>query len=137
MYSYQKDYFVEDFISGCSVAMFHLPGMGHALLANLPPVVGIYMAFFPVLAYVIFGSSRHNSMGTFAVIAIMVEKSVNKYSNIHHVPPHGANVTSNESNIELGYGYSPIEVATLVCFLVGAIQVLQIVISLIPFNPLK
>jgi len=38
-------------------------GMGYALLANLPPVIGIYMAFFPVLLYVIFGTSRHNAVG--------------------------------------------------------------------------
>lgn len=55
---------MSDVISGCTVAVMHIPqGMGYALLANLPPVVGIYMAFFPVLFYVIFGTSRHNSMG--------------------------------------------------------------------------
>lgn len=62
--SYKKDDFVGDLISGCTVAIMHIPqGMGYALLGNLPPVVGIYMAFFPVLMYVVFGTSRHNSMG--------------------------------------------------------------------------
>ena len=37
--------------------------MGYALLANVPPIMGIYTAFFPVLAFFLFGSSRHNSMG--------------------------------------------------------------------------
>lgn len=55
---------MSDVISGCTVAIMHIPqGMGYALLANLPPVTGIYMAFFPVLMYIIFGTSRHNSMG--------------------------------------------------------------------------
>lgn len=64
LHSYKKDDFVGDLISGCTVAIMHIPqGMGYALLGNLPPVVGIYMAFFPVLLYVIFGTSRHNSMG--------------------------------------------------------------------------
>lgn len=65
LHSYKKDDFVGDVISGCTVAIMHIPqGMGYALLGNFPPVVGIYMAFFPVLMYVVFGTSRHNSMGT-------------------------------------------------------------------------
>lgn len=39
--------------------------MGYALLGNVAPVVGIYMAFFPVLMYFILGTSRHNSMGSY------------------------------------------------------------------------
>lgn len=37
--------------------------MAYAILGNVPPIVGIYMAFFPVLVYFILGTSRHNSMG--------------------------------------------------------------------------
>lgn len=42
-------------------------GMAYAILGNVPPIVGIYMAFFPVLVYAIFGTSRHNSMGEFEI----------------------------------------------------------------------
>lgn len=53
-----------DIISGCTVAIMHIPqGMGYALLANIPAIMGIYTAFFPVLAFFLFGTSRHNSMG--------------------------------------------------------------------------
>lgn len=37
--------------------------MAYALLGNVAPVVGIYMAFFPVLMYAFLGTSKHNSMG--------------------------------------------------------------------------
>lgn len=40
-------------------------GMGYALLGNVPPVIGIYMAFFPVLIYVFLGTSHHISLGKF------------------------------------------------------------------------
>lgn len=38
-------------------------GMGYAMLASVPPICGIYMAFFPVLVYVLLGTSKHVSMG--------------------------------------------------------------------------
>jgi MFS superfamily sulfate permease-like transporter len=37
--------------------------MGFILLANIPAICGIYMAFFPVLVYAVLASSQHNSMG--------------------------------------------------------------------------
>lgn len=59
-----KDYILSDIISGITVAIMHIPqGMAYALLGNLPPVTGIYMAFFPVLIYFLFGTSKHVSMG--------------------------------------------------------------------------
>ena len=48
--------------------------MAYAILAGVDPVVGIYTAFFPVLVYVLMGTMPHVSMGTFAVISLMVSK---------------------------------------------------------------
>lgn len=46
--------------------------MAYSSLAGVPPIVGIYMAFFPVLVYVIMGTSRHVSMGKlFADVAFL------------------------------------------------------------------
>ena len=41
--------------------------MAYALLARIPPIHGIYMAFFQVLLYVIFGTSRHVSVGEWKI----------------------------------------------------------------------
>jgi solute carrier family 26 protein len=61
-YKWKND-IVADIVAGFTVAIMHIPqGMAYGLLGNVPPVVGIYMAFFPVLIYFFLGTSRHNSM---------------------------------------------------------------------------
>ncbi|XP_069160931.1 prestin-like [Procambarus clarkii] len=85
-----------DLISGATVGVMHIPqGMAYALLAGVPPVTGLYMAFFPVLVYVILGTSPHISMGTFAIGCLMMGKVVGELAtnNPGIVSPTFSNVT--------------------------------------------
>lgn len=124
-YSLKRD-LMADIVAGCTVAIMHIPqGMGYALLGNVPPIVGIYMAFFPVLIYVILGTSRHNSMGTFAVVSIMVGKVVQQYAT-PEVLPSPNNSTTTDDPISTGVtSYTPVEVATTICFVVGIIHLVM------------
>ena len=82
--------------------------MAYGMLAGVEPVYGIYTGLWPVLVYVLLGNMPHVSMGTFAVISIMVKSAVDG---------------------QVGEGEDPspseIEVVTAVTFCVGLIQVVM------------
>ncbi|XP_042860864.1 prestin-like [Penaeus japonicus] len=112
-----KESLLGDIIAGVTVAIMHIPqGMAYALLANLPPINGIYMAFFPVLIYAFLGTSRHCSMGTFAVVCLMTGKVVTDLS----APEEGDMEGDMASNSTMpDPSYSPTQVAAMVSFMVG------------------
>ncbi|XP_044583943.1 prestin-like [Cotesia glomerata] len=128
-----KDYILSDIISGITVAIMHIPqGMAYALLGNVPPIVGIYMAFFPVLIYFFFGTSKHVSIGTFAIVCLMTGKVVATYST-----PISSSLSNNtlfdssrDLNDSLPMFYSPMQVATAVTFSVGLLQLLMFILRL-------
>ena len=49
--------------------MVFILGMGYSLIANVPPVHGIYSSFFPAVMYTLLGTSRHCAVGPFAIVS--------------------------------------------------------------------
>ncbi|XP_069356993.1 prestin isoform X1 [Maniola hyperantus] len=126
-----KKYLVGDLVAGATTAVMHIPqGMAYALLAEVPPIVGLYMAFFPVLIYVIFGTSPHVSMGTFAVACLMAGKVVTQ----HATRPEIISVTNDTSTDHpfplMAVGYTPLQVLCVVSLTVGLIQVAMWILRL-------
>ena len=37
--------------------------MAYAMLASVEPIVGLYTSFFPVMVYIMMGTSPHSSFG--------------------------------------------------------------------------
>uniref|UniRef100_H2YHT9 STAS domain-containing protein n=1 Tax=Ciona savignyi TaxID=51511 RepID=H2YHT9_CIOSA len=89
-----KGWLLADVISGVTVGVMQIPqGMSYALLAGQHPIYGLYNAFFPVLLYSILGTSRHVSMGSFAITSLMLGSAVSTI-----VPdPQLLNSTTNSS----------------------------------------
>lgn len=69
---YNKTVLTDDLIAAIIVTILLIPqALAYALLAGLPPQVGIYASVLPLIAYSVFGSSRHLSVGPTAVVSLM------------------------------------------------------------------
>ncbi|OQV17022.1 Pendrin [Hypsibius exemplaris] len=76
-----KQYLAKDCIAGFTVGIMNIPqGMAYSLLASMPAVFGLYTSFFPVLIYTLMATSKHVSVGVFAIVSIMTGKVVNRYA---------------------------------------------------------
>ncbi|XP_066522944.1 pendrin-like [Hoplias malabaricus] len=68
-----KNWLPGDIVAGITTGMVcALQGLAYSLLVNVPPVYGLYAAFFPILPYFVLGTSRHLSVGPFPVTCLMV-----------------------------------------------------------------
>ncbi|XP_060792981.1 solute carrier family 26 member 10 [Neoarius graeffei] len=67
-----RKWILGDTVAGLTVGILHIPqGMAFALLTSVAPIYGLYTSFFPVVIYMLFGTGRHVSTGTFAVVSLM------------------------------------------------------------------
>ena len=76
--NYSKDQLSGDVNAGAVTAIMLVPqGMAYAMLAGLPPEVGLYASVLPLLLYAIFGSSRVMAVGPVALVSLMVASTLN------------------------------------------------------------
>lgn len=77
-----KEYLVTDLLAGITVGILHIPqALAFGLLASVKVENGLYTSVWPVIMYVIFGTSAHVSMGTSAVICIVTAAVVDRQAD--------------------------------------------------------
>lgn len=66
-----------DVSAGLTVAVMLIPqGMAYAMLAGLPPVIGLYASVVPLLVYALLGTSRQLGVGPVAMVSLLVATGV-------------------------------------------------------------
>ena len=69
---YSGQIFADDLLAAIVVTILLVPQcLAYALLAGLPPQIGIYASIFPLIAYALLGSSNYLNVGPTAVISLM------------------------------------------------------------------
>lgn len=70
---YKREYLPGDFIAGAIIAAMVIPqGMAYAVLAGLPPIMGLYAGIVPTLIYGLLGTTGILTLGPTATSAVLV-----------------------------------------------------------------
>ncbi len=74
---YQRPWLSGDLTAGLIVTVMLIPqSLAYAMLAGLPPQIGLYASILPLLAYALFGSSMTLAVGPVAVASLMTASAL-------------------------------------------------------------
>ncbi len=103
--NYKKEWLKGDLNAGLTVGIMLIPqGIAYAMIAGLPPIYGLYTSMILPIVYAVFGTSRQLAVGPVAMDSLIVATGVATLA-------------------EIGTEHF-IEFATLLAFMMGALQVL-------------
>ena len=78
---YNRDTLISDLVAALIVTIMLIPqSLAYALLAGLPPEVGLYASVAPLLLYAIFGTSRVLAVGPVAVVSLMTAAAIGEHA---------------------------------------------------------
>lgn len=88
-HDYRHSALSDDLIAAAIVTILLVPqSLAYAMLAGLPPVVGVMASLLPIIAYAAFGSSSSLAVGPVAVLAMMTAQAVGGVAAAHEITPH-------------------------------------------------
>jgi sulfate permease, SulP family len=112
--NYRLEFLHRDFLASISVVFLDIPqGVAYAIIAGLPPAMGLYAAAIPAIIGALFRSSRHVVTGPSNALSLLVGSAV--------------------ASAAAQNGLSPAEVGITLALMVGSIQFLAGVLRLDAF----
>ncbi|WP_332718963.1 SulP family inorganic anion transporter [Pelagibacterium mangrovi] len=76
---YNRRTLASDLVAAVIVTIMLIPqSLAYALLAGLPPEMGLYASILPLIAYAIFGTSSALAVGPVAVVSLMTASAVGR-----------------------------------------------------------
>ena len=79
--AYDKESLTHDLVAALIVTVMLIPqSLAYALLAGLPPEVGLYASVAPLVLYAVLGSSRVLAVGPVAVVSLMTAAAVGEHA---------------------------------------------------------
>lgn len=99
--SYTRQEFNSDLFAGIITAILLVPqGIAYAILAGLPPQLGLYASILPPVLYALLGTSRTLSVGPVSIAAIMIASALTAPEiSVLGSPVQSALILSAESGI--------------------------------------
>jgi len=86
---YRRAGLSDDLVAALIVTLLLVPqSLAYALLAGLPPVVGVMASLLPIVAYAAFGSSSTLAVGPVAVLAMMTAQAIGPVAQAQGVSAH-------------------------------------------------
>jgi len=80
---YDRATLASDLVAALIVSIMLIPqSLAYALLAGLPPEVGLYASVAPLLLYAVFGTSRVLAVGPVAVVSLMTAAAVGEHAAV-------------------------------------------------------
>lgn len=74
---YNRELMVSDLVAALIVTIMLIPqSLAYAMLAGLPPEVGLYASVAPLVMYTLLGTSRVLAVGPVAVVSLMTAAAV-------------------------------------------------------------
>ena len=84
--AYRADTLGQDVLAAVIVTIMLIPqSLAYALLAGLPPEVGLYASIGPLIAYAVFGTSRVLAVGPVAVVSLMTATAISALTETYEI----------------------------------------------------